>query len=143
MKIISFGWTAPALIAGKKTVTRRDWKDSHAAKFKAGEIVQAYDKAPYAGGKLIGYVEIVSVTKEPMLNMPESDYYKEGFYFLNQNPDLIPASMPIDVSLAGFNNWRLSGGKKWVIRFRIADIQSLTALHREKRNPSQGGKNYE
>lgn len=41
MRIISFAWTSPALLAGAKTVTRRDWDDSYARRFSAGELVAA------------------------------------------------------------------------------------------------------
>jgi len=120
MRIISFGWTSPALLAGAKTVTRRDWKDSWARRFKKGDICQAYDKDPRYGGKRIAYIELTEYpVKEPMANMLESDYYKEGFSYLHEHPELIPASMPFDVSPAGFNQWRLDGTEMWVIRFRL------------------------
>ena len=44
--IISFAKTTGALLAGKKTVTRRDWPESHAKKYKAGDVAIAYDKQP-------------------------------------------------------------------------------------------------
>ena len=44
--IISFGWTTPALLAGAKTCTRRDWNPKHAAKFKAGMLVDAWNTSP-------------------------------------------------------------------------------------------------
>lgn len=60
---ISFGYTAQYL--DRKTQTRREWKDSHAAKFcnaydraaAAGQQlrVPAIDKAYHAGGKQIGW----------------------------------------------------------------------------------------
>ena len=72
--IISFAWTAEALLAGKKTVTRRCWKDSHAAKFKPGALHDAYDKIPIAGGKKIARVRIVSVMREPLDFFRNADY---------------------------------------------------------------------
>ena len=120
MRIISFGWTAPALVAGAKTVTRRDWKDSWAQRFKKGDICQAYDKDPRYGGKRIGYVQLTEdPVKEPMSKMSASDYLKEGFAYLHVHPERMPAPMPIDVSPQGFKKWRKSGGSKWVIRFRL------------------------
>ena len=44
MRIISFAWTTEALIQGKKTQTRRFWKDRYAKSFKKGDLIQAYDK---------------------------------------------------------------------------------------------------
>jgi hypothetical protein len=62
--IISFGWTVGEFRAGRKTVTRRDWPDSHANRFKPGAIVSAYDKQPCWGGVPIGTIEIVSIRRE-------------------------------------------------------------------------------
>lgn len=54
MMIISFAMTVNAFLSGSKTVTRRFWKDKYAAKFHAGDIVDAYSKSPRNGGKKIG-----------------------------------------------------------------------------------------
>ena len=62
LKIISFAWTTDALLAGKKTVTRRDWDDKYAHRFKAGEVAAAYDKSPRFGGKKVAEVKL---TREP------------------------------------------------------------------------------
>jgi len=35
VKAISFGWTTLPLLAGVKTVTRREWKDTYAAELAA------------------------------------------------------------------------------------------------------------
>jgi hypothetical protein len=56
--IISFAWTVPALIAGQKTVTRRVWSSGHAAKFHAGDVVDAWDKSPRAHGRRVATIEI-------------------------------------------------------------------------------------
>lgn len=84
---ISFGWTAQYL--NTKTQTRRQWKDSHAAKFlracdraaAAGQQlrVPAIDKAYHAGGKQIGWCVIRSKPyKQRLGDMPESDLLAEG-----------------------------------------------------------------
>lgn len=79
MKIISFAWTTKALCDGEKDMTRRDWKDSNAKRFKAGETVAAYDKLPYHGGKKVAEIRL---TKDPyrqkLKDMPESDLKREG-----------------------------------------------------------------
>jgi uncharacterized protein YqfB (UPF0267 family) len=64
VKIISFAWTTPQLLAGKKTVTRRDWSDKYARQFRAGDLVQVYDKSPRAGGKRVAVIEIKSIKLE-------------------------------------------------------------------------------
>jgi hypothetical protein len=77
--IISFGWTSEAFCAGKKTVTRRDWPDSHARKFKVGAIVTAWSKQPcYRGARIIGKIEIVSIERESLRKLlTDSDYGRE------------------------------------------------------------------
>lgn len=44
--IISFGWTAAALLAGEKSTTFREWAPRHVAHFHAGQIVDAWDRPP-------------------------------------------------------------------------------------------------
>lgn len=51
MRIISFGWTWPALVAKSKTVTRWDWDEDYARRFHKGDIVLAYDRSPRLGGR--------------------------------------------------------------------------------------------
>ncbi|MBW2053822.1 MAG: ASCH domain-containing protein [Deltaproteobacteria bacterium] len=52
MKIVSFAWTTEALLAGRKTVTRRCWNERYAGRFKSGDLVQAYDRNP-SGGRTV------------------------------------------------------------------------------------------
>ena len=84
---ISFGYTAQYL--PKKTVTRREWKDDHAAKFtnalnKAiGEgkrlRVPAIDKGYHAGGKQIGWLIISDHPyKQRLMDMPSRELKAEG-----------------------------------------------------------------
>lgn len=118
MKIISFGWTWPAFVAGVKTVTRRNWTPEYAIKFHTGDICQAYDKSPRCGGKKIGLLRLTCAPRlEEMCYMDDEDYAAEGFEYLNLNRHLLPKSMPYDVSGAGFDAWRKSGDSLWVIRF--------------------------
>ena len=51
VKIISFAWTTPALLAGRKTVTRRDWSDRYALLFHADDFVAGYNRSPRHGGR--------------------------------------------------------------------------------------------
>ena len=128
MLIISFGWIAPAILARRKTKTRRDWKPSHRAKFRAGRIVAAYDKDPRYGGKKIGEIRLTSDARlEAMSCMPDEDYEAEGFAYLNDHPDLVPKSMPIDVSPEGFNAWRESGESMTVVEFEIVSLEEEKA----------------
>src|SRR5438874_3577071 len=65
MMMIAFTQAA-AVLDGRKTVTRRDWNEKHARRFKAGMIVNAYDKLPYRGGKCFAQIEILSIEREPL-----------------------------------------------------------------------------
>ncbi len=78
---ISFGKTLDYL--PHKSVTRRVWKDSHAAKFirayENNQLVEALDKDARKGGKRIGYLELVCEPyKEKLSDMPDSDLQAEG-----------------------------------------------------------------
>ena len=72
---ISFSWTTEALLAGKKTVTRRDWSTKHANKFKVGTWHWATNKQRRFGGKIIGRVYIVSIRREPLVKMLNDTKY--------------------------------------------------------------------
>jgi uncharacterized protein YqfB (UPF0267 family) len=73
--IISFAKTTGALLAGKKTVTRRDWPDSHAAKFKPGAVAMAYDKQPMYGGRPVARIEILKIERESLNELLADDRY--------------------------------------------------------------------
>lgn len=106
-KIISFAWTAEELLAGKKTVTRRRWKDSYARQFSAGDTVRAFDKSPRFGGKQIALIRITDVYEECLREMPESDVAKEGGRWKNKK-EFIEAIFLGDEKLV-----------VWVIRFEV------------------------
>lgn len=80
---ISFGYTKDEILAGIKECTRRDWKDSHAAKFiKAYEQdlkIRAIDKDRRAGGKQIGWVTLTQRPYQQHIGaMTEADLKAEG-----------------------------------------------------------------
>ena len=118
--IISFAYTTPALLEGQKTVTRRDWKDEHAAKFRPGVLVDAYDRTPRRRGRKVATIRILSVTREPDAAMPDSDYEAEGFAYLHQLG--IGAAAGHDTSRDGFAAWRESGESSWVVRFELVEV---------------------
>jgi hypothetical protein len=122
-KIISFAWTTEALLAGHKTVTRRNWQDSYAAKFRPGEIVQAYDRQPRFKGRKVAVIRILSVTKEPNYLIPDSDYEAEGFAWARENG--APHDAIADLhEWDGFCDWRNNGETMWVIRFELLEVTS-------------------
>jgi len=81
---ISFSKTLPQLMSGSKTVTRRAWcRSHHAAWCRAwdrGDVVhQAYDRLPYHGGKMIGYIKLAErPVRQRLCDMPQSDLAAEG-----------------------------------------------------------------
>jgi hypothetical protein len=82
--IISFAWTTDALLAGRKTCTRRRWSDAHHERwvraYRQGRLIHdAWDKLPFAGGRKIGDVRLICEPyKERLADMPESDLVAEG-----------------------------------------------------------------
>jgi len=119
--IISFGWTAPAVEARVKNVTRRAWKDEYAAKFHKGDICQAYTKSPRFQGKRICNIRLTREPyTEPLPLMPLDHYDKEGFEYLHAHQDLISQSgweKFGDCSMDHFLLWRSTPVVLWVVHF--------------------------
>lgn len=128
MQIISFAWTSPALVAGEKTVTRRDWNDDYAKRFRPGDLVAAYNRSPRHRGEQIATIRIVSVTWEFFDEMPDSDYAGEGLEYLAAHPELLPKSGPYSdpymVSRERFAAWQQQPGGCWVIRFDLVEVRN-------------------
>ncbi|MCS4142165.1 hypothetical protein [Salinibacter ruber] len=84
MAIITFSLTCDALLCGRKTVTRRDWKPSHMTNWQrwydeGKHIHDAYDQIPIAGGSKIAEIQLVERPYwESLNNMPEDDLDAEG-----------------------------------------------------------------
>lgn len=116
MKIISFAWTTPALLAGVKTCTRREWSPRYAKSFYKGELVQAWDKLPRAKGKRVGTIRL---TADPFLSneYPDSDYTNEGLRWMERNRHLIQGVSPYQF----WNQWRREPKDRWVVRFELVE----------------------
>lgn len=85
--IISFAWTAPALVIGQKTVTRRDWKPDYVQRMiremERGNYVDAYDRSPRVHGQCLGRILLTSIQpNEPSCEIPDLDWEGEGFHIL-------------------------------------------------------------
>jgi len=119
MKIISFAWTTPALLAGVKTVTRRDWSARYAAQFGKGDIVQAYDRQPRYGGKKVA---LIRLTHDPSLEStaeaPLSDFELEGFRWLEEWSLKVDGLSPVTL----WRVWGLYPRELWVVRFEVIEI---------------------
>lgn len=123
MRIISFAWTTPALLAGRKSVTRRGWSDKHAAGFHKDDLIQAYNRSPRHGGERVAYITLTQDPyKELTFYMPDEDYDREGFKYFAENPEVeVPKTFaPEDGDwLQHFNAWRREAQYLWVIRFEL------------------------
>ena len=75
MQIISFALTTHALLAGRKSVTRRDWPEKYAQQFKVGSLVQGYDRSPRNGGKCIAIIRTEDSRREPLSRLMEDPAY--------------------------------------------------------------------
>jgi len=96
--IISFAWTAPALLAGAKTVTRRDeWTATHAEHFRAGQLVDAWDRLPRVkGAQKIGEVRVMKAPyRQRSDEIPPDAWHAEGFAWMQSygnTDDIVRAS---------------------------------------------------
>jgi hypothetical protein len=127
VKIISFAWTTPALVALEKTVTRRDWKDRFARQFKADELVAAYDKLARNHGRKVATIRLTCAPYEELVSTaPDSDYEAEGFGFFERHPEELPANAPwptIDWGM--WQDFRFGDLRKvmWVVRFEVVGVE--------------------
>lgn len=141
MRIISFSWTTPALLAHRKTVTRRNWADSHAAGFKEGELVQAWDKSPRAGGKRVGTIRLTCKPyRERTDQVPDQDWEGEGFAYLEEIGVTLKGVTPADV----WSRWKCTQVSLYVVRFEVVapitpDVDALSATRQLGLWPGQGG----
>jgi len=85
--IISFAWTAPQLLSGIKTVTRRVWDFSYAKKFNVGDLVDAYDRNPRFKGKKIATIKIKDLRLVVLEDMDDADLKREGLAEIFVNPE--------------------------------------------------------
>mgnify|MGYP000857425269 CR=1 FL=1 len=121
MKIISFAWTTPALLAGEKTVTRREWSDDYAARFRVGELVAAYDRNPRFKGR---QVAVIRLTEKPVLqstaDAPDADWEREGFKYLQS----IGARVNGHTPAALWELWRhrSTAEEMYVVRFEVVRL---------------------
>ena len=123
--IVSFSYTTPALAAGRKDTTRRKWNDEYAQRVAARcpFTADAWDFSPRVGPararqglskpRKVGVIRIVSVTKEDIATMPDSDFEREGFAYLKEAGLTIWDEDPREA----FQAWRADGGDWWVVRF--------------------------
>ena len=82
--ILSFGWTTDDFLAGRKTLTHRDWKPRTLASWQKawdeGRLIHdAVDKQLCWGGKRIAKIKLTARPWEEWLHeMTEADVQAEG-----------------------------------------------------------------
>lgn len=119
MKEISFAWTTPALLAGRKTVTRRAWSDDYARRFRAGELVTALDRQRRYRGKPVAVIRLTQAPYfESTVKAPDTDWEAEGFEYLTG----IGAKVDGHAPEALWRRWRWIGEDMWVVRFELVEV---------------------
>lgn len=130
---ISFGFTAQYL--PQKTVTRRDWKDSHAAKFIRAYIratvqgrelrLPALNKSYRAGGEQIGWLTLAeSPYKEKLRDMRHDELEAEG-------GTCETTGEFIDKYFKGDRDREV-----WVVRFKFQGIETKSRTLEQTRLPA-------
>jgi hypothetical protein len=84
-------------------------------RFKVGKIVQAYNKSARVGGVRVAFIRILELKKESIALMPDSDYEKEGFKYMEERGLPIWDKDPKEA----FQEWRQAGGDYWVVDFEL------------------------
>lgn len=119
MRVISFAWTTPALLAGVKTVTRREWKDDYAGWFKDGDHVAAFDRQPRYKGRHIATIRLThSPIKQSTDTAPESDYEAEGFAWLEEHGFKVDGLSPKTL----WHAWHVYPKRMWIVRFELVSL---------------------
>lgn len=127
--LISFSWTSPALLAGAKTVTRRDWSESHAAKFRAGMLVDAWDRGPRTRlGRKIATIRLSGVYKKRSNEVPWADWYAEGFEWLSVKGTLNDRRRAEVI----WYDWHKRPRDLYVVRFELIEVLRARILAAEE-----------
>lgn len=121
MRNISFAWTTPAVLARRKTVTRREWNDDYGERFQSGDLVAAYDRNPRFKGKQIGVIRLTSKPRRTTL-IPAEDWEGEGFAYLESIGAKVNGMTPRQL----WDDWMSDppGFERsfWVVRFEIVSL---------------------
>lgn len=138
MKIISFAWTTPALLAGVKTVTRRQWAPRHAEAYRAGDLIAAYDRSPRYRGHQVAVIRLTKdVYPEPSDLVPESDWEAEGFAWMQERALYVDGVSPQIL----WRSWKLHPKDFFVVRFELVEVLSApVAAHCERPRPRRDPK---
>ncbi len=126
-------WVWPAFVGRAKSVTRRQWTDDYARRFHQGDVCLVYDRSPRVHGSPIGRLRLTAdPSREHISTMPDEDYAREGFAFMEAHRHLIPKSSPLrerpSWSLKDyFDWWRQQDACYYVVRFAIVDVDAAAS----------------
>mgnify|MGYP001579720354 CR=1 FL=1 len=116
---ISFAWTTAALVEGHKTVTRREWTDRYATRFKQGDLLHAYDRRPAWGGKPVALIRLTQTPyKQSSSHLSPLDWDAEGFAWLQSMGKKVGKETPREV----WQRWQDEPQDFWVVRFEIVEL---------------------
>lgn len=115
--IISFSWTTPALLAGRKTMTRRDWSERTAQvamrACAAGNAVDAWSQTPRVkGARKVATIRLTAVHRAPSDPLPEGHHEREGFGYLTE----IGRGDTVERVKA---SWKEHPRELWVVEFEL------------------------
>ena len=114
---ISFAKTTDAVIMGRKSITRRDWKVSHANRFRESQEVDFWDKNPRNYGQKMGSIIL---TRGPhrqntrKLSYPD-DYIAEGLAYMAEVGQLMDGWHPETF----FRRWQEQRVLLFVVEFKL------------------------
>jgi len=118
VKAISFGWTTLPLLAGEKSVTRRSWKDTYAARWWDGTEFFMLDKDYRYGGKRLGIGKLTAnPVKELACEAPSSDFAAEGFAWYVRHPEHLSPAFRRQLGGHGLRGFLSQHALFWVVRF--------------------------
>lgn len=122
MMIVSFAWTTPALLADRKTVTRRDWRRVYAERFRKDQHIAAYDRSPRIGGRQVATVRLTQAPYlENIADAPEADYEAEGLAYMAEQGKRVQGVPPLQF----WREWRSTGQLLYVVRFELIEVLQL------------------
>jgi len=134
-KSISFAWTSPALLAGRKTCTCRDWGDDYARRFRAGDVIAAYDRSPRYGGTQIATLRLThDATHGRLIDVLggfDAAYEAEGFAWGDeqvaagneQMRKAIERNLGVEPGET-LRDWlhQTAMVREWIVRFEVVEV---------------------
>jgi len=106
--------------SGSKEVTRRNWAERTRRLFQEGTTTLVWNRQARFGGEPIGVLRLTEPPKvESTADMPDDDYYHEGFHYLDERYYESHEEWPLKPL---FMDWRRKDQILTVIRFSIVEI---------------------